>query len=440
MMVESNKIEFKSKYTDQIIKEIVSFLNADGGKIYIGVNDDGSVCGAQKIDEILRNISDVVTTQIEPSAIENVKPELEFLEGLPVVVINVKKGNSPLYCIKKYGFSSNGCLIRIGSSCRSMSETQINERYKLRFFDEDIIVSSPTNLESLSFFTLKNSYLETGLRLNDDTFEINLKLVNSRGKYNIMAELLSDNNRFSLIFVKFNGLNKASISQRSDYGDKSIIFGYRQLMNRIAAENICLSNTTVRPRIDTYLFDYDSVNEAIVNAIVHNDWSITEPQVSFFRDRIEILSHGGLPHSLSIEEFYRGISKPRNTRLMKIFSDLDIVDHTGHGVPIIIEKYGREAFEINDNHIIVTIPFDKQVMESINVGANVGQNVDVSINDTERKIIEMLINDPTLTAEKISMKIEKSKRTAERYLKALQEKGFILRTGSDKKGYWKIIK
>ena len=440
MMIESNKIEFISKYTVQIIKEIVSFLNADGGKIYIGVNDDGSVCGAQKIDEILRNISDVVTMQIEPSAIEDVKPELEFLEGLPVVVINVKKGILPLYCIKNHGFSSNGCLIRIGSSCRSMSESQINERYKLRFFDDDIIVSSSTNLESLSFFTLKNSYLEVGLRLNDDSFETNLKLINSRGKYNIMAELLSDNNRFSLIFVKFNGLNKASISQRSDYGDKSIIFGYRQLMNRIASENICLSNTTVRPRIDTYLFDYDSVNEAIVNAIVHNDWSITEPQVSFFRDRIEILSHGGLPHNLSIEEFYRGISKPRNIRLMKIFSDLDIVDHTGHGVPIIIEKYGKEAFEINDNHIIVTIPFDKQVMESINVGANVGQNVDVNINDTERKIIEMLINDPTLTAEKISIKIEKSKRTAERYLKALQEKGIILRTGSDKKGYWKIIK
>lgn len=53
------------------------------------------------------------------------------------------------------------------------------------------------------------------------------------------------------------------------------------MMNRIASENICISNT-VRPRIDTYLFDYDSVNEAIVNAIVHNDWSIAEPQVSFF--------------------------------------------------------------------------------------------------------------------------------------------------------------
>ncbi len=440
MFIESNKIELKSKYTDQIVKEIVAFINADGGKIYIGINDDGTVCGAQKIDESLRSISDIITTQIEPNAIDSVKTELEIIEGLPVIVINVKKGISPLYCIKKYGFSSSGCMIRIGSSCREMSELQIKERYKMRFFDDDIIVSSPTNLKTLSFFTLKNSYLEMGYKLNDDTFETNLKLVNNNGDYNVMAELLSDNNRYSLIFVKFSGINKASISQRSDYGNKSIIFGFKQMMNRIASENICISNTTVRPRIDTYLFDYDSVNEAIVNAIVHNDWSIAEPQVSFFHDRIEILSHGGLPHTLSLEDFYRGISKPRNIRLMKIFSDLDIVDHTGHGVPIIIEKYGRDAFEISDNHIIVTIPFDLEVMKSINVGVNVGVNVDVNINKNERQIIELILNDPTLTAEKISIKINKTKRTAERYLKTLQEKGYIERNGSDKNGYWKVLK
>ena len=432
MFIESNKIELKSKYTDQIVKEIVAFINADGGEIYIGINDNGTVCGAQKIDESLRSISDIITTQIEPNAIDSVKTELEIIEGLPVIVINVKKGISPLYCIKKYGFSSSGCMIRIGSSCREMSELQIKERYKMRFFDDDIIVSSPTNLKTLSFFTLKNSYLEMGYKLNDDTFETNLKLVNNNGDYNVMAELLSDNNRYSLIFVKFSEINKASISQRSDYGNKSIIFGFKQMMNRIASENICISNTTVRPRIDTYLFDYDSFNEAIVNAIVHNDWSIAEPQISFFKDRIEILSHGWLPHTLSLEDFYRGISKPRNIRLMKIFSDLDIVDHTGHGVPIIIEKYGRGAFEISDNHIIVTISFDLEVMKSI--------NVDVNINKNERQIIELILNDPTLTAEKLSIEINKTKRTAERYLKSLQEKEYIERSGSNKNGYWKVLK
>lgn len=48
--------------------------------------------------------------------------------------------------------------------------------------------------------------------------------------------------------------------------------------NRLQAENICISDTTVRPRKDTYLFDFDCVNEAILNALVHNDWTITEPQ------------------------------------------------------------------------------------------------------------------------------------------------------------------
>lgn len=63
MFIESNKIELKSKYTDQIVKEIVAFINADGGKIYIGINDDGTICGAQKIYESLRSISDIITTQ-----------------------------------------------------------------------------------------------------------------------------------------------------------------------------------------------------------------------------------------------------------------------------------------------------------------------------------------------------------------------------------------
>ncbi|HQC55104.1 MAG TPA: putative DNA binding domain-containing protein [Clostridia bacterium] len=433
-LIESNKIELKSKYNDQLIREIVAFLNADGGKIYIGIEDSGTVIGAEKIDETLRSIADIITTQIEPSASDMVTPEIQVIDGLPVIVVNIKKGIQPIYCIKKYGFSSTGCPIRIGSSCREMSVAQINERYKKKFFDEDLLVSAPTNLPKLSFLTLKNYYLEQGYKLNDDTFESNLKLINSSGQYNIMAELLSDNNRFSLIFVKFNGTTKASISQRSDYGNKSILFGLRQLMNRIQAENICKTDTSVRPRIDTYLYDYDSVNEAIVNAIVHNDWSITEPQISFYNDRIEILSHGGLPYGLSEEQFYMGFSKPRNLQLMKIFSQLDIVEHTGHGVPIIIDRYGKEAFDINDNYIIVTIPFNKEVLETQNISVN------VTVNDIEKIILEELLKNPTLNASELSLIIDRSKRTAERYLSSLKERGYILQEGTGNNARWKVIK
>ena len=74
------------------------------------------------------------------------------------------------------------------------------------------------------------------------------------------------------------------------------------------------------------------------------------------------------------------------------------------------------------------------------VGVNVGVSVDENLNEIERKISGLILNDPTLTAEKISDNVEKSKRTAERYLKALQEKGFIERVGANKNGYWKVIK
>ena len=437
-LFESNKIEFMIKFTDQLVKEIVAFLNTDGGEIFIGINDNGEVKGAVDIDKTLRNISDIISNQIEPSPSDLISCEIKIMEGFPVIVINIKRGSSPIYCIKKYGFSSLGCPIRVGSTCREMTQEQINNRYKMRFFNDDLLVNSPTNLRELSFFFFKNYYSNAGYKLNDNTFEANLKLINDKGQYNMMAELLSDDSRFSFIFVKFEGDNKASLSQRSNYGNKSILFAYEQMMNRIAAENICISDTTKRPRQDKYLFDYDSVNEAVVNSIVHNDWSISEPQISFYSNRLEILSHGGLPHNLSNDEFFAGISKPRNVALMKIFSDLDIVDHTGHGIPTIVERYGKGVFDIQDNYILVTIPFDEEVLSKIDVGVNVGVNV--GINDKEKLILEMLLNDPTLTAGKISSIVKKSKRTIERYFKTLQEKGYLERSGSDKTGVWKIIK
>lgn len=121
---------------------------------------------------------------------------------------------------------------------------------------------------------------------------------------------------------------------------------YGKIKNRLEAENICISDTTVNPRKDTYLFDFDCVNEASLNALVHNDRTITEPQIPMFHDRLKILSHGGLPSEMTEKQFFDGISKPRNVTLMRIFLNMGLTDHTGHGIPTIVDKYGTEVFEI----------------------------------------------------------------------------------------------
>ena len=435
--IESEKIELKEKYRETIVKEIVSFLNGDGGTIFVGVKDNGIVVGVNKSDEVLRKISDIITSQIEPNPQDEIKSEIKFDDEKPIIVIHINKGKSHIYCQKKYGFSSTGCTIRIGTTCKEMTPEQIKIRYEQKFIDREYMIKKKSNSKELSFRELKIYYSEKGYHLEDKTLESNLNLRNETGEYNLLAELLSDKNNIPFIFVKFQGKNKASISERSDYGYGCLLTTYSKIKNRLQAENICISNTTVRPRKDTYLFDYDCVNEAILNALVHNDWLVTEPQISMYNDRLEILSHGGLPNGLTKKQFFEGISKPRNATLMRIFLTMGLTEHTGHGIPTIVEKYGKKVFEIESNYIRCIIPFEKEVMAVLtnkNVGLNVG------LNKTEKRVIELLIEEPSYTSADLADKIEVSKRTIERAFKTLQEKNIIERIGSKRDGKWIVVK
>lgn len=93
------------------------------------------------------------------------------------------------------------------------------------------------------------------------------------------------------------------MSERNDFGRQSVINSYFALKTRLQAENVCMVDTTVRPRKETYLYDIDAVDEAIINAFVHNDWNISEPLFCMFDDRLEILSYGGMPYSQTKERF-----------------------------------------------------------------------------------------------------------------------------------------
>ena len=439
--VESETLELKEKYTDVIVKEIVSFLNGNGGIILIGVKDNGTVVGVDKVDEVLRKISDIITNQIEPNPQDEIKSELKFDEDKIIVVININKGRRHLYCQKKYGYSSTGCNIRIGTTCREMTTEQITIRYEQKFIDTEYMLKKRASLSDLSFRELKIYYSENGYHIENGSFETNFNLKNKNNEYNLLAELLSDRNNIPLIFVKFQGKDKASISERSNYGYGCLLTSYIKIKNRLQAENICISDTTVRPRKDVYLFNYDCVNEAILNALVHNDWTITEPQISMFDDRLEILFHGGLPNGMTEKQFFDGISKPRNTTLMRIFLNMGLAEHTGHGIPTIIKEYGRDIFEIESNYIKCVIPFNKDVVNKVenkNVGKNVGKKI--GLNKTEAKVIDLLIENPNYTYEELAENIGVTKRTIERAFKTLQEKKLIERIGSNRKGSWIILK
>lgn len=444
---ESETVELKSKFIDDVItREIVAFLNNRGGVIYVGVTDDGEIVGVDNLNESLRRLSDIVSTKIEPSPTELIKSNIIMEESKSIIEITISKGFHPLYCIKKYGFSQNGCPIRIGASCRELSVEDINLRYQKRFATaNDYMLEIPAGYGDITFNTLQIELANKGYHINPLSFEENYRLRTKDGEYNQLAELLSDNNNTHLIFVKFRGNSKTSISERSNYGRTSLISSYRQIRDRLIAENICMTDTTVRPRKDTYLYDMDAVNEALINALVHNDWNVNEPLISMYDDRLEILSHGGLPLKQTKEKFLRGVSVPRNRGLMRIFQDLEITESTGHGTLTIIKAYGEEAFEFSDSFINVVIPFNKDVLNNrrtANDDINAAKSADKNdgMNELKRNVIGELLINPQLNQKEMANKLERSARTINRTFVELQKENIISRVGSRRAGYWKVIK
>lgn len=107
-----------------------------------------------------------------------------------------------------------------------------------------------------------------------------------------------------------------------------------------------------------------ALREAIVNALVHNDYSREiAPKFEIFDDRIEITSYGGLPFGFTQDEFFKGHSVPRNKEIMRIFRDLDMVEQLGSGIPRILEHYSRSVFEFTENFLRIVFPMDDEAFQ-----------------------------------------------------------------------------
>jgi len=144
----------------------------------------------------------------------------------------------------------------------------------------------------------------------------------------------------SLKIARFAGEDKSVLLEKTDYGYTCLLVAMDKMLNRLEAENYTMSVIDGAQRQDKRLIDKKALREAFINAIAHNDWQIVEPAVYIFNNRIEIISHGGLPVGETVEMFFKGISTPRNNALMRILSDLEYVEQTGHGIPDIISDKG----------------------------------------------------------------------------------------------------
>lgn len=435
---ETETTELKRILNDTFEKALVAFLNTTDGTIYIGVEDDGRVIGVEHLDDTLKKIADIITTQILPNPQEFVKLGTVYENGKHVIEVQVRKGNA-LYYIKKYGRSAAGCYIRMGTSSRSMTEEQIERKYvESVSIPEKSISDVPVLRNDFTFAKLKQYLISNGIHINEDTFYRNFGLVTADGQFNVLAELLADENMNSVKVAVFKGTDKSQFSKRNEYGYTCLIESLEKVINYCDALNETYVDVSVRPRIERRMFDGEAFKEAWVNACVHNKWvSEMPPAVYWFDDRLEIVSYGGIPKNLTKEEFLAGKTDPVNKDLMKIFLQCGIVEQSGHGVPIVVREYGESAYTFSENMIIVTIPFYKGENITPKDGAINGA---INLTDKEMSVYQCIKNNPDITKTELIQTLSIPKTTVDRIIKKLKEKGYIEYIGSRKTGYWKLLK
>jgi predicted HTH transcriptional regulator len=355
-MKETNRIEFKEQLTPELEKEVVAFLNAKGGHIYIGINDKGSVVGIQNIDKIQLKIKDRLINNIRPSIMGLFEVENKEIDGKNVIVIGLACGTTPPYYIKQKGRSEAGCFIRIGASSQPMTEEMIEQLLSKRL--PVSIATLPARRQDLTFAHLKIYYEEKRKRLNN-RFADNLSFYTPDRHYNQVAYLFADENRFSFRFAKWFGKNRIDLVQNEELGDRCVITVINDVISRFNVENITLARKAFPTRIEKNIVDKDALRECIINAFAHNDYSEgNTPIFEVFEDRFEITTYGDVLSWMTKKEFFSGVSRPKNPEVMRIFKDLELVENLGSGIPPIVEKYGKRIFFFSKNIFRTSLPFD----------------------------------------------------------------------------------
>lgn len=425
MKPETNRIEYKRELTDDLEKEAIAFLNYhEGGIIYIGIDKTGKVVGISDIDGDMLKIKDRLKNNITPSCMGLFDVSAETIESKDVIKITLASGTEKPYYIKKLGMSEKGTFIRVGTAAEPMPVKMIESLFAKRTRNSIGKIKSPN--QNLTFEQLK-IYYEGAKKTLNQQFASNLELLTEEGQYNYVAYLLADINGMSVKVAKYDGLDRVDLMENNEYGYCSLVKAVKQVLDKMDVENKTLAKITPKEREEKRLWNPVALREAVINAIVHNDYtSEVPPKFEFFDDRIEITSFGSLPQGMTESEFFEGYSVPRNKVLMRVFRDLDLVEHLGSGVPRILRSYGKECFKFTENFLRMTFPASEQVTEQVT------EQVAEQVTEQVKDLIRVLKQEMDRQEIQTELGLSHRENFRSNYLKPALEQGFIEMTIPDK--------
>ena len=434
---ETNRIENKEQLNEDFEQEVIAFLNyKEGGIIYVGIRKNGQVVGVQDADLTQLKIKDRIKNNIQPSTLGLFDVVVETIDNKEVIKVVISSGTEKPYYLRKKGRTPEGCYIRVGSSKERMTERMIDDMYSKRIKNTLKEIDSPR--QELTFNQLKIYYEEHGLKLNDNFLQ-NLDLLTSEGKYNYNAFLLADENNVSIKLVKYLGTNKMDLVENQEYGYRCLITATQKILDRLDTENTVYAKIEYKGRKEVEKIESKALKEAVINAIVHNDYSYgNSPIVELYSDRIEITSAGGLPQELSQEEFLEGVTAPRNKELIRVFKDVDLIENIGSGVLRILDAYDKSCFKFMDHFLRVSFKYKENPFEYNQEGNQ--EKFSKQLNETQDKIISLIKQNPNITQKEMAKILKISREKVKYHIAVLKETNILTREGSTKKGTWKILR
>lgn len=368
MKFESENTEYKSGLTDDLYKEVIAFANTDGGIIYIGIDDQGNTIGIEDIDDTYARITNGIRDAIQPDVTMFIR---YILQEDKVIRIEVGEGSYKPYYLKAKGLKPTGVYIRQGASSVPASPDQIRQMIKTA--DGDTYETMRSVQQELSFEEAQSAFSRYQVDFSEAKY-VSLGICNLHNdQYTNLAWLLSDQCQHTTKVAVFGDDANTLFKDAKEFGGSIFkqldnAFSYLKLCNRTA------STFSGLERIDRSDYPEEVLREALLNALVHRDYSYSGSIIINVNDSyMEFISIGGLLPGLSAEDIRNGISQPRNKNLAEIFHRLKLIEAYGTGIRKIYSLYQKCA---SQPRIVVTANTFKLILPNMNTAANSAEQLD----------------------------------------------------------------
>lgn len=421
---ESETLELKRTYVDDIRKEIIAMCNCAGGTIYVGVEDDGSVVGLDDCDGTIQRIANGVRDAVKPDITMFLHYDTLNIAGKRIVSVTVQSGSNRPYYLAAKGLRPEGVYVRQGTSSVPASDTAI--RQMIKETDGDNYEDMRSLNQALTFDEASKAFSAQKLDFGPQQMRT-LGLLSSDGVFTNLGLLLSDQCPHIIKAATFNGTDQQFFQDRKEFTGSLL----KQLSD--AYEYMSLRNQTRATfsglyRQDQRDYPEAALREALLNAIVHRDYAFSASTlIGVYSDRMELISIGGLVHGVSLEDVLLGLSVCRNQKLANIFYRLNLIEAYGTGMQKINSAYKGYAVS---PEIVATGNAFKVMLPRIN--APVTSPAQTDIPDASKVILDYLAKHGSITRLDVENLCNMTTATANRTLKRMLGDKLIASTGKGK--------